>query len=148
MSNDHLPLGHAISARQRRVLQAFFDTVYASDDPNHTKPSQVDVAGRFSHWLSQGEKLTLLGFKFAIWALNWIAPLLFLGKLRRFVSLSDESKLRLVERWLNLDFYPVRMLLFGIYLMGAIVYFDLDEVKKDLGSDQRCLLDVLEEVPQ
>ena len=148
MSTENLPLRHAFNARQRVILNALFDRMFASDNPSDTTPSQVDLAGRFSHWLSEGDPMARVGFKLVLWFCNWLAPLFFLGRPRRFVSLRPEHKDRIIERWLNLGIYPLRMVLFGIYMTGSIVYFDLEEVKSDMGFDSRCLADAASEGAQ
>lgn len=79
----------------------------------------------------------VLAYRFSLWVLSWVAPLLIF-RLPRFARLSHEDRVRALKRF---DQSVFRTLLFALKALLCIVYFEHPDAAAEVQFDGVALLE-------
>jgi len=97
----------------------------------------VDLENLFERFGKGFDKITLLGFKLMLIAVNYL-PILLLGKARTFGKLSPEDQNRYLEKLEQSKIYTLRGIFTAVKALLAMLIFSDSGMEKSIGYELLC----------
>lgn len=133
-----MPVGSCLSQSERRILQAFAETLMPQGGPFEVGAADIDSISFFEKYMALQEGLVRLGLKYVIRQWNWL-PILYLKSRRRFTSMTPDQRVRFME-WLSEDrFFIRRINVFVIKFILAMALYGDARVETAIGYRRHCL---------
>ncbi len=119
---------------EKSYALTIYESLFPSNKNNVLPLGAKDVAfGAFlDDTFENSTFMTAVGVRFALLAMQ-LFPVLFIGKLKLFKSLSETDKELYLEKWLKNKIYVIRQLALFVKMVGVFGYCGFPEVQRQMG---------------